>query len=78
MDRGAWWATVLEVAKSWTQQLTLSRISRGDFCISQSVFFFFKLNMGLFLLMSWILIQYHWGHSNLSLPFPTPLSVSSL
>ena len=30
--------------------------------------------MGLFLLMSWILIQYPWGHSNLSFPSPTPLA----
>ena len=52
-----------------TEQLTLSQIFRGNFCISPPVFcFFFKLHMGLFLLMSWTLIQYH----GLILTFPPP------
>ena len=53
---------------------TFTHIKRWLLYLSICIFFFFKLNMGLFLLMSWILIQYPWGHSNLSFPSPTPLA----
>ena len=53
MDRGAWWATVLEVAKSRTQ---LSNSTHTHVCVSTlknyvNGAFILKLNYGLFFLV---------------------------
>ena len=67
MDRGAWWATVWWVARSWTEQLTLSHfhyIKKPEiFLINWSIFILLlSTQISLFYQLDFILLvlNFHW------------------